>query len=149
MTRRPLSVVYVPTRRRAVWREVLRRHPRVVLRYYAGTFDDVLRRRRPGEVVLAFGDPPIRRRGRNRDPFGLAGCYGVCYTVPRVAIVFAGVVKADCRVRRRYDPRLGTAIGRMAAHELEHLRRPPGHAHDRGGWFRARYSPEALVRRER
>lgn len=131
-----MRLVYVPEPPSLMWEEVLRRHPRTVLQEYGGELPRPDRR----SAVVAFccDQPPyVPRRGG-----GVA--LGMTDPARRAVLVFTRDLRLALRLRRWDDPRLDVAIGRVIAHELEHLRRGSG-AHDRRGWFRACASPADLL----
>jgi hypothetical protein len=143
VTRRPLSaVVHVPnvTGADLIEREVLRRHPRAVLRPYRGTFDAAVRRRADGEVVVGY-DPEPPREFVGPDDLGHA------YLSAGAALVFTREVMAECRIGDWEDPRVAVAVGRVLAHELEHVRRGVTR-HDARGWFAPYVSRATLLREE-
>jgi len=120
-----------------MWEQVRRRHPRAELRAYDGSPFDVSRSRGDAIVVYCNDQPPNVPRG------GVAGA--MADLASGLVLVCVRDVRAFLRLRWD-DPRLGVAIGRLIAHELEHVRRG-SRAHDRRGWFRACARPEDLVPR--
>jgi hypothetical protein len=121
-----MRLVHVPEAGDLLSREVRRRHPRAALRQYVGDPPHVSRERRAAVVIYCCDQPP-------RGPRGVA--LGMADLRSGVVLVFVRDLRRYLRLRRWDDPRLDVAIGRVIAHELEHLRRGDG-AHDRAGWFR-------------
>lgn len=103
-------------------------------------------RRAAGEIVLLIKDETPAEWRRERDPH--YGAVAAADPERRLIFVFEKDLQRNLGLNRT-DPLYRIALGRVIAHEVEHLRRaaaglPPGH--DESGWFRACPSRDEMTR---
>jgi hypothetical protein len=118
----------------AAWEEVLRLTPWAQLRQYDPHADVV--EREPGDVVVIY-DERAPDQARRRGVLALA-------KVER-HLVFVFLADLEALVRHPRGTRAyQVALGRVVAHELEHVRRG-SRDHERSGWFVACLGREDLL----
>jgi hypothetical protein len=126
-------VVHVPTGPGLTWKEVERLTPGVKLVQYEGTglwrdADDVIIVYTDDKAPQPFKDRVLLARADYKE---------------RIVFVHVKDMESYLELNRR-APRFQIALGRVVAHELEHVRRQTG-THDTTGWFQACLSREDML----
>jgi hypothetical protein len=117
-----------------MWEEVRRLTPWADLRTYdAGA---AVLTREPGDVVVIYSE-------RAPDEMRRRGVLGKAKADRRLVFVFLGDLERLLRLPRGTHA-FQVALGRVVAHELEHVRRGAG-GHDERGWFVACLGREDLL----
>ena len=130
-------VAYLPTGPGAAWKEIERLTPGVELHAYE---PDAAVFQQDGEVVVIFKER-APSEFRKLHPDALA----VCQRERGLVFVLVREIEDFLKVNRT-EPAFRIAVGRIIAHELQHVQR--GAPHDEAGLFKPQLSREDLLRRE-